>query len=45
MKDKNYSPYGTFSFDKINAPKKNAKNEPKSSKITGKGDLRAKGNK
>ena len=45
MKEKNYSPYGTFSTDKINAPKPKAKGAPKSVKITGKGDLRAKGSK
>lgn len=45
MKEKNYSPYGTFSTDKINAPKPKAKSAPKSVKITGKGDLRAKGSK
>lgn len=45
MKEKNYSPYGSFSFDKINAPKGKEKNPPKSNKITGKGDLRVKGQK
>ena len=45
MKDKNYSPYATFSAEKITAPRGKEKNPPKSSKITGKGDLRAKGNK
>ena len=45
MKEKTYSPYGTFSTEKINAPKPKTKNSPKSDKITGKGDLRAKGNK
>ncbi len=45
MKERNYSPYATFSTEKINAPKPKAKGEPKSTKITGKGDLRAKGNK
>lgn len=45
MKEKNYSPYGTFSLEKINAPKKQDKNPPKSTKITGKGDLRSKGGK
>ncbi len=45
MKEKTYSPYGTFSTEKINAPKPKPKSEPKSSKITGKGDLRAKGGK
>jgi hypothetical protein len=45
MKEKNYSPYATFSYEKINAPKSKPKGEPKSTKITGKGDLRAKGNK
>jgi hypothetical protein len=45
MKEKNYSPYGTFSLEKINAPKPKQKAAPKSTKITGKGDLRAKGGK
>lgn len=45
MKERNYSPYGTFSAEKITAPKPKAKNTPKSDKISGKGDLRAKGNK
>ena len=45
MKEKNYSPYGTFSLNKINAPKPKDKNVPKSTKKTGKGDLRSNGNK
>lgn len=45
MKEKTYSPYGTFSTEKINAPKPKEKGAPKSTKITGKGDLRAKGGK
>ena len=45
MKEKNYSPYASFSFDKINAPKGKPKNEPKVVKIVGKGDLRASGGK
>ena len=45
MKEKNYSPYGSFSFDKISAPKGKVKNEPKSTKTSGKGDLRAKSSK
>ncbi|MBQ7333525.1 MAG: hypothetical protein IJW38_04165 [Clostridia bacterium] len=45
MKEKTYSPYGTFSMEKINAPRPKAKPEPKCTKITGKGDLRSKGNK
>lgn len=45
MKEKNYSPYGTFSINKINAPKGKQKGEPKASKTVGKGDLRAKGNR
>ena len=45
MKEKSYSPYATFSPGKINAPKGKVKDSPKSTKITGKGDLRAKGNK
>ena len=43
MKDKNYSPYGTLSFEKIDSPKPKKKDEPKSTKIVGKGDLRSKG--
>lgn len=45
MKEKNYSPYASFGLQKIDAPKAKSKNEPKSTKITGKGDLRSKGNK
>ena len=45
MKEKNYSPYGTFSTEKISAPKPKQNDAPKSSKITGKGDLRARGGK
>jgi hypothetical protein len=45
MKEKTYSPYGTFSTEKISAPKPKTKGEPKSTKITGKGDLRARGGK
>ena len=45
MKEKNYSPYATFSTEKISAPKPKGKGAPKASIIKGKGDLRAKGNK
>ncbi len=45
MKEKTYSPYGTFSTEKISAPKPKAKDAPKSAKITGKGDLRSRGGK
>jgi len=45
MKENNYSPYGTFSAQKINAPKPKSDRAPKVDKITGKGDLRAKGSK
>ncbi len=45
MKDKNYSPYASFSFDKINAPKGKVKNEPKTKKRVTKGDFRVKGGK
>jgi len=45
MKDKKYSPYGSFGLEKINAPKPKTNSSPKSTKITGKGDLRNKGNK
>ena len=40
MKNKNYSPYGTYNPTKIEAPRGAKKNEPKASKITGSGDLR-----
>jgi hypothetical protein len=43
MKEKNYSPYATFGLNKINAPKNTKKDQPKASKITGKGDLRSRG--
>jgi hypothetical protein len=39
-----YSPYGSFSLEKIEAPKKEKKS-PKSSVKKGKGDLRDKGSK
>lgn len=42
MKEKNYSPYGTFGLDKINAPKSDKKSEPKATKTTTNGDLRCK---
>ncbi len=41
-KENNYSPYGTFSCEKINAPKPKEKNLPKSARKVGSGDLRAK---
>ena len=40
MKNENYSPYGTYGLTKIDAPKSTKKNEPKSEKTTGSGDLR-----
>ena len=40
MKNKNYSPYGTYNPTKIDAPKNTKNNEPKGSKITGASDLR-----
>ena len=42
MKEKNYSPYATYSLEKINAPKNTKKGEPKSAINKGKGDLRCK---
>ena len=39
MKNKNYSPYGTYSLEKVVAPKGKEKN-PKSTKTVGKCDLR-----
>lgn len=44
MKNKNYSDYGTYNLNKVDAPRKNKKGEPKASKISGGGDLRT-GNK
>ena len=40
MKNKNYSPYGTYNPTKIDSPKGKNKNEPSASKITGAQDLR-----
>ena len=40
MKNKNYSPYGTYSPVKIDAPKSKKQSDPKAEKITGRGDLR-----
>ncbi len=40
MKNNNYSAYGTFTSEKINAPKGKPKCQPKVTKITGKSDLR-----
>ena len=40
MKNKEYSPYGTYTPTKIDAPRGSNKKEPASSKITGNGDLR-----
>ena len=40
MKEKNYSPYGSFSLEKIDSPKGEKKSEPKAKKTSGKGDLR-----
>ncbi len=39
MKNKNYSPYGTYSLNKIDAPKPKTAG-PKASKTVGKDDLR-----
>lgn len=36
----NYSPYATFSLEKINSPKGAPKTDPKSNVRKGKGDLR-----
>ena len=44
MKKKDYSPYGTFSLNKIDSPKGKPKGDPKSDKIVrGNSDLRNKG--
>ena len=40
MKKKEYSPYATFSYEKVTAPKNNKSNEPKASKISSDTDLR-----
>ena len=42
MKENKYSPYATYGLDKVNSPKPKQKGEPKSTKTTGKGDLRCK---
>ena len=45
MKKKNYSPYGTYGYEEIRAPKNKKKDEPKVSKTTGSSDLRVRGKK
>lgn len=40
MEKKNYSAYGSYGLNKIDAPKPKSTDTPKSAKITGKGDLR-----
>ena len=40
MNKTNYSPYGTFSYEKVDAPKKSKSAEPKGTKISSDGDLR-----
>ena len=40
MKNKTTSPYRTYDLEKINAPKSPSQTKVKSSKISGKGDLR-----
>lgn len=40
MKNKNYSPYGTYNPTKVEAPKNTSKDEPRATKITGEHDLR-----
>lgn len=40
MKKNNYSPYGTFSYEKVSAPRKEKSGEPKGSKISSGNDLR-----
>ena len=44
MKNKSYSPYGTYNLTKIVAPKNTNKDAPASSKTTSERDLRG-GNK
>jgi len=40
MKNKNCSPYGTYSLNKIQAPKSSKKCEPSAKRTVGKDDLR-----
>lgn len=40
MKKNDYSPYGTFSYEKVEAPRKSKCAEPKGSKISSENDLR-----
>ena len=40
MKKKDYSPYATFSYEKVTAPKNTKATEPKCNKISGEADLR-----
>ena len=45
MNKDNSTPYRTFSFDKVEAPVKNAKGSPRATKTVANSDLRAKGKK
>ena len=38
--NKKENPYGSFGYEKINAPKNTNKNQPRTTKTVGKGDLR-----
>lgn len=40
MKNNNYSPYATYTLNKVEAPKNSKKYEPSVKKINGKSDLR-----
>ena len=40
MKNKNYSPYATYSLTKVESPKNTKANEPRTTTITGEHDLR-----
>ena len=40
MKNKEFSPYGTYTPTKIDAPQNSKKDKPRVSKIEGQGDLR-----
>jgi hypothetical protein len=40
MNKNNYSPYGTFSYEKVDSPRKPKNTEPKANKITSENDLR-----
>ncbi len=45
MKNNNSTPYRNYGYEKITAPKNNDKNQPRVTRIAGKGDLRGGGKK